>query len=84
MTLRCKPGELCRINQGVLRDRFITVTHLDDVIGPRGPTWRYEGPRIGTASAWITAFYDCVLDPIRAPGDETETVRDVIAEAACS
>lgn len=84
MTLRCKPGDLCRINQGEFRDRFVTVTQLDFYVGPLGSAWLYEGPLMGKGCWEVISFYDIRLDPIRAPGDETETVRDVIAEAACS
>ena len=85
MSLRCRAGDLCRIiGAGPLRDRFITVTHLDAVIGPRGATWRYEGPKLGTIFFDINAFYDCVLQPIRGGDPDDESVLDVIREASCN
>jgi len=72
MKLRCKRGDLCRITHGVFRDRFITVTCLDDAPGAPEPAWLYEGellerPDNGNLQA---SFFDRILQPIRPQSDD--------------
>ena len=72
MKLRCAPGDLCRITRGVFRDRFITVTRLDDDPRAPEPAWLYEGaslerPDNGNLQV---SFFDRILQPMGKPGDD--------------